>query len=205
MRYVLFVCIHNAGRSQMAQAFWRRYAPADVRAESAGQAPAEALWPEVVEVMREVGIDISSERPKRLDLEMQLHADWAITLGCGGACPYVPARVEDWEVPDPRGASIEAVRRIRDDLERRVCDFIDIRLDAVRADRTAHEMRLARMLPDLDREFGDTHSAEEIRGCADAILGRYDDAPVRSMLQTIAFREVRECLRANRCAGVTAA
>jgi hypothetical protein len=86
-----------------------------------------------------------------------------------------------------------------------VRDFIDTRLDAVREDRTAHEMRLARMLPDLDREFGDTHPPEEICGCADAILGRYDDAPVRSMVQAIAFREVRECLRANRCASVMAA
>ena len=75
----------------------------DVVAESAGQTPAAAPWPEVVEVMREVGIDISNERPKKLDLEMQLHADWAITLGCGGACPYVPTRVEDWEIPDPHG------------------------------------------------------------------------------------------------------
>ena len=157
MKYVLFVCTHNAGRSQMAQAFWRKYAPADVGAESAGQVPADAPWPEVVGAMREVGIDISDERPKRLDLEMQLRADWAITLGCGGGCPYVPARVEDWEIPDPRWASIEEVRRIRDDLERRVRDFIDTRLDAVREDRTAHEIRLARMLPDLDREFGDTH------------------------------------------------
>lgn len=85
MKYVLFVCTHNAGRSQIAQAFWNAYAPADVRAESAGQEPAATPWPEVVEVMREVGIDTSRERPKKLDLEMQLHADWAITLGCGGA------------------------------------------------------------------------------------------------------------------------
>ena len=105
MKYVLFVCTHNAGRSQMAQAFWRRNAPADVRAESAGQEPAAAPWPEVVEVMREVGIDIAHERPKKLDLEMQLHADWAITLGCGGSCPYVPTRVDDWDIPDPHGKS----------------------------------------------------------------------------------------------------
>ena len=140
MKYVLFACTHNAGRSQMAQSFWRSTHQLTFAPNRLGQTPAEAPWPEVVEAMREVGIDISSERPKRLDLEMQLHADWAITLGCGGACPYVPARVEDWEIPDPRGASLEAVRRIRDDLDRRVRDFIDTRLDAVRADRTAHEM-----------------------------------------------------------------
>ena len=77
MKYVLFVCTHNAGRSQIAQAFFERYAPADIRAESAGEEPAAAIWPNVVEAMRELGIDISHRRPKKLDLEMQLHADWA--------------------------------------------------------------------------------------------------------------------------------
>jgi len=75
MKYVLFVCTHNAGRSQIAQAFFERYAPDDVRAESAGQEPADAIWPNVVEAMREVGIDLSGKRPKKIDLEMQLHAD----------------------------------------------------------------------------------------------------------------------------------
>ena len=205
MKYILFVCTHNAGRSQMAQAFWKRYAPDDVRAESAGQKPAEAPWPEVVEAMREVGIDISKERPKKLDLEMQLHADWAITLGCGGACPYVPTRVDDWDVPDPHGRRMDEVRAIRDELEDRVLDFIDNRLNAVRENRTAHQVRLARMLPDLDREFGETHAADEIRACADAILAGYDDVPVRSMVQTIAYREARECLREDRCAAMTVA
>jgi arsenate reductase len=202
VKYILFVCTHNAGRSQMAQAFWRRHAPADVRAESAGQEPAKAPWPEVVEAMAEVGIDISHERPKKLDLEMQLHADWAITLGCGGACPYVPTRVDDWEIPDPHGQPMDVVREIRDDLERRIVDFIATRLDEIRSDRTAHQLRLVRMLPDLDREFGRTHPADEIRACADTLLGRYDSAPVRSMVQTIAYRETRECLRENRCADV---
>jgi len=205
VKYILFVCTHNAGRSQMAQAFWKRYAPDDVRAESAGQEPAEAPWPEVVEAMREVGIDISKERPKKLDLEMQLHADWAITLGCGGACPYVPTRVDDWDVPDPHGRRMDEVRAIRDELEDRVLDFIDNRLNAVRENRTAHQVRLARMLPDLDREFGETHAADEIRACADAILAGYDDVPVRSMVQAIAYREARECLREDRCAAMTVA
>jgi arsenate reductase (thioredoxin) len=200
MKYVLFVCTHNAGRSQMAQAFWRKHAPADVRAESAGQEPAKAPWPEVIEVMREVGIDIAHERPKKLDLEMQLHADWAITLGCGGSCPYVPTRVDDWDIPDPHGKSLAEVRDIRDELERRVLDFIAYRLDDLRHDRTAHQLRLVRMLPDLDREFGDTHPADEIRRCADSILEQYDDAPVRSLVATIAYRETRECLRDDRCA-----
>ncbi len=199
MKCVLFVCTHNAGRSQMAQAFWREHAPADVRAESAGQEPARAPWPEVVQAMAEVGIDISNERPKKLDLEMQLRADWAITLGCDGACPYVPARVDDWDIPDPHGRPIEIVREIRDGLEARIKFFIANRLDDIRRDRTAHRLRLARMLPDLDREFGADHRAEEIRACADAILERYDEAPVRSMVQTIAYREARECLRDDRC------
>jgi arsenate reductase (thioredoxin) len=80
MRYVLFVCTHNAGRSQMAQAFFERHGPPDVRAESAGQEPADRVWPEVVDAMAEVGIDLSARRPKKLTVEMQLHADWAITL-----------------------------------------------------------------------------------------------------------------------------
>jgi arsenate reductase (thioredoxin) len=199
MKHILFVCTHNAGRSQMAQAFWRRHAPEDVRAESAGQEPARSPWPEVIEAMAEVGIDISGERPKKLDLEMQLRADWAITLGCGGACPYVPTRVDDWDIPDPHGRSMDEVRAIRDGLELRVRDFVANRLDAVRRNRTAHQLRLVRMLPDLDREFGTTHPQDEIRACADAILARYEDVPVRSMVQTIAYREARECLREDRC------
>ena len=202
MKHILFVCTHNAGRSQMAQALWRRHAPADVRAESAGQEPAEAPWPEVVQVMREIGIDIANERPKKLDLEMQLHADWAITLGCGGSCPYVPTRVDDWDIPDPHGRSMDEVREIRDEIERRIVEFIDHRLEAVRRNRTAHELRLVRMLPDLDREFGGTHRGDEIRRCADAILAEYDDVPVRSMVQTIAHRETRLCLREDRCRGL---
>jgi len=181
VKHILFVCTHNAGRSQIAQAFWRVHAPADVRADSAGQEPARRPWPEVVQVMAEVGIDISRERPKKLDLELQLRADWAITLGCGGACPYVPTRVDDWDIPDPHGRPMDVVREIRDDIERRVEDFIATRLDDIRHDRTAHQLRLVRMLPDLDREFAAAHPAEEIRACADAILERYDDAPVRSM------------------------
>jgi arsenate reductase (thioredoxin) len=199
VKHILFVCTHNAGRSQIAQAFWRAHAPADVRAESAGQEPARAPWHEVVQVTAEVGIDISRERPKKLDLELQLHADWAITLGCGGACPYVPTRVDDWDIPDPHGRPIEIVREIRDDIERRVQEFVATRLDDIRQDCTAHQLRLVRMLPDLDREFADTHPSEEIRACADAILERYDEAPVRSMVQTIAYRETRECLREDRC------
>lgn len=131
MRHVLFVCTHNAGRSQMAQAFFERYAPPDVRAESAGQEPAEAVWPNVVEAMAEIGISLSCRRPKKLDLEMQLHADWAITLGCGGSCPYVPTIVEDWQIPDPAGLSLAETRPIRDLLEERVKELIETRLDDI--------------------------------------------------------------------------
>ncbi len=120
MTYVLFVCNHNAGRSQMAQAFFERYAPAGAETESAGTNPGDQVWPEVVAVMREVGIDIADRKPKKLTVEMQQHADLAVTMGCGDACPYVPTTVEDWELPDPAGRPIEEVRRVRDTIEQRV-------------------------------------------------------------------------------------
>jgi arsenate reductase len=199
MKYILFVCNHNAGRSQMAQAFFERWAPPDVRAESAGGEPAARIWPEVVEAMAEVGIDLSGRRPERLTVEMQLHADWAITLACGAACPYVPTTVEDWDVPDPAGRPLEEVRAIRDEVERRVRDLIATRLDAIRSDRTAHAIRLTRLLPELVAEFDGRRSDEEIRACADAILTEYDEVPVRSFVMTIAHRRVRECLRREHC------
>jgi arsenate reductase len=146
MRYVLFVCTHNAGRSQMAQAFFERLAPIDLRAESAGQEPSDVIWPNVVEAMREVGIDISDRKPKKIDREMQLHADKAITLNCQESCPYVVGGVEDWEVDDPAGKPIEQVREIR-------------------ADRSGHQRRLAQLLPSLADEFEATKSPEEIRAC----------------------------------------
>jgi protein-tyrosine-phosphatase len=202
MKYVLFVCTHNAGRSQMAQALFERHAPADIRAESAGSEPARHVWPEVVEAMREVGIDLRRRRPQKLTVEMQLHADWAITLACGATCPYVPTTVEDWDVPDPAGRPLEEVRSIRDEIEVRVRDLIEHRLDAVRADRTAHQLRLARLLPPLVEEFEGVRSSEEIRSCADAILDGYGEAPVRSFVMSIAHRRTRECLRAEHCHAV---
>jgi arsenate reductase (thioredoxin) len=204
MRYVLFVCTHNAGRSQMAQAFFERYAPEDIRAESAGQSPADAIWPNVVEAMREVGIEIADRRPKRLDLETQLHADLAITLNCEGQCPYVAAPVEDWEVDDPAGQSLEAVRVIRDEIEERVREFVETRLDDVRHDRTAHNKRLQKLLRPLAEEFGETHSPEVIRACADRMLSQYDEAPVRSFVLNVAHRETRDCLREGRCVELVA-
>ena len=87
MKYVLFVCTHNAGRSQMAQAFFERHAPDDVRAESAGSAPAAEVWPAVIEAMNEVGIDLRGHRPRKLMVEMQLHADWAVTMDAATSAP----------------------------------------------------------------------------------------------------------------------
>ena len=199
MRYVLFVCTHNAGRSQIAQAFFERHASPDLRAESAGQAPAEAIWPEVVAAMSEVGIDISARKPKKIDLETQLHADMAITLNCQDTCPYVPGLVEDWDVVDPAGKTIGEVRVIRDDIERRVIDLVKNRSDEIRADRSSHARRLTQLLPSLADEFDGLRTPEEIRACADAILAEYDDVPVRSFVQTLAHRRTRECLRAERC------
>jgi arsenate reductase len=129
-RHVLFVCNHNAGRSQMAQAFFQRYGPPDVCAESAGTEPAREIWPPVVEVMREVGIDLSARTPKRLTVEMQQRADWAVTMGCGDACPYVPSIVEEWAIPDPAGRSLEEVRAIRDQVRRQVRELIAVHIDA---------------------------------------------------------------------------
>jgi arsenate reductase len=199
MKYVLFVCSQNAGRSQMAQAFFERQAPADIRAESAGDQPAERVHPEVVEAMAEAGFDLSDRRPKRLLLEMQLHADWAVTLACGASCPYVPAVVEDWDIADPAGRPLEEVREIRDEIERRVIDLIETRADDIRSDRTAHARRLERLLPGLVEEFEGARTPEEIRACADAILGEYDEVPIRSFMMTLAHRRTCECLRAPEC------
>jgi arsenate reductase len=200
MRYVLFVCTQNAGRSQMAQALFERHAPAGVRAESAGQEPRrEGIWPNVVEAMREVGVDLSGRRPRKLTVEMQLHADWAITLACGASCPYVPTTVEDWDIPDPAGLPIEEIRPIRDAIDARVKDLVEYRIEAIRSDRTAHQVRLQRLLPRLAEEFAGLRSDGEIRACADAILAEYQDVPVRSFVMSIAHRRTRECLRKERC------
>jgi arsenate reductase len=198
-RDVLFVCAHNAGRSQIAQAFFERDAPKDFRAESAGTDPAAAIWPHVLEAMREVGLDLAGRKPKKLTLEMQLRADWAITMGCGDACPYVPAMVEAWDIPDPAGRPIEDVRAIRDGIEAHVRELLSERLEAIRNDRTAHELRLARLLPMLVREFADSKPAHEIRACADVVLASFDGARVRTHVLTLAHRQTRECLRRDIC------
>jgi len=195
MKYVLFVCNHNAGRSQMAQAFFERHSPADVRAESAGTTPGAGVWPEVVKAMSEAGFDLSGRRPKKLTLEMQLHADWAVTMGCGDACPYVPTTVEDWDLPDPAGRPLHEVRAIRDEIERRVRVLVEDRLEEIRSDRTAHQFRLGRLLPMLQTDFGATHSDEQIRAAADEVLRAYEDVPVRSFVMTLALRRASSLLR----------
>jgi protein-tyrosine-phosphatase len=128
-RYVLFVCNHNAGRSQMAQAFFERDGPEDVRAESAGTEPAPEIWPSVVEVMREVGLDLSGRTPKKLTVEMQQRAGWAVTMGCGDACPYVPSTVVDWNLPDPAGKPLDEVRKVRDQIQEQVRELIATHID----------------------------------------------------------------------------
>jgi hypothetical protein len=154
--------------------------------------------------MAEVGIDLSGRRPQELSLEMQLHADWAVTMGCGDACPYVPTMVEAWDVPDPAGLPLSGVRAIRDGIEGQVRELIDHRMDAIYADRTAHQMRLTNMLPRLAAEFAGRRTDEEIRACADAILDRYDDVPVRSYIATLVARQARECLQGETCEALTA-
>ena len=118
---VLFVCVHNAGRSQMAAGLLERKGEGQVRVISAGSEPADQLNPAVVEAMDEVGIDISAERPKKLEDGMVRESDVVITMGCGDACPIYPGkRYEDWDLEDPSGKDLETVRGIRDRISERV-------------------------------------------------------------------------------------
>ncbi|MEU0836484.1 arsenate reductase ArsC [Streptomyces sp. NPDC005969] len=118
---VLFVCVHNAGRSQMAAAFLTHLGGDRVQVRSAGSAPADTVNPAVVEAMREVGIDISAETPKVLATEAVQSSDVVITMGCGDACPYFSGkRYLDWQLEDPAGQGVAAVRPIRDEIERRI-------------------------------------------------------------------------------------
>jgi len=118
---VLFVCVHNAGRSQMAAGLLQREAGDRIRVISAGSEPADQLNDAVVEAMKEVGIDISAERPKRLEDGMVRESDVVITMGCGDACPIYPGkRYEDWELEDPAGKNLDTVRGIRDEIAKRI-------------------------------------------------------------------------------------
>ncbi len=126
MTTVIFACVHNAGRSQMAAALFNRHADqSKARALSAGTAPGERVHPEVVEVMRDEGIDLAAVQPQRLTDELAAQAQWLVTMGCGDQCPVVPgARRDDWPLEDPKGKPRERVREIRDDIEARVRSFI---------------------------------------------------------------------------------
>ena len=127
MSTVIFACVHNAGRSQMAAAFFNALADATrARAVSAGTEPADRVHPEVVAVMRESGFDLTAAQPRRLTPELAASAAVLVTMGCGEQCPVVPGlRRDDWNLQDPKGQPIEAVRAIRDDIRRRVGELVD--------------------------------------------------------------------------------
>lgn len=121
MARVLFVCLHNAGRSQMSATFLERATEGRHEALSAGTTPAERVHPEVVEVMRELDFDLSHRTPQRLTRELAEQADLVVTMGCGDECPYIPGkRYLDWDLPDPKGRPMEEVRAVRDEIRTRV-------------------------------------------------------------------------------------
>jgi arsenate reductase len=131
MATALFVCLHNAGRSQMSQALFERAAGGRHAALSAGTTPGDRVHPEVVEVMRELGIDLAGRTPKLLTQELAEQADVIVTMGCGDECPYIPGkRYLDWDLEDPKGKSLDEVRRTRDEIARRVEQLV-AELDAV--------------------------------------------------------------------------
>jgi arsenate reductase len=131
MARVLFVCLHNAGRSQMSEALFLRAAAGGHEARSGGTTPGERVHPEVVEAMAELGIDLSGRVPHELSREDAEWADVVVTMGCGDECPYIPGkRYIDWDLPDPKGRPLEEVRRTRDEIDRRVTALI-AELDAV--------------------------------------------------------------------------
>ncbi|WP_114205874.1 arsenate reductase ArsC [Acidisarcina polymorpha] len=127
MKTFIFACIHNAGRSQMSAAFFNKLADFRLaRAVSAGTQPAEKVHPIVVDVMREVGIDLAQTKPQKLTQELAQGADALVTMGCGDECPYVPGlRRLDWPLPDPKGLPIEEVRSIRDEVRLRVSHLVE--------------------------------------------------------------------------------
>jgi arsenate reductase (thioredoxin) len=123
---ILFVCVHNAGRSQMAAALAERIGGGRIHVRSAGTDPAEHINPAVVDAMAEVGLDLSRRQPTRLEDAVVREADVVVTMGCGDACPVYPGkRYEDWELTDPSGKTVEEVREIRDEIETRVRNLID--------------------------------------------------------------------------------
>ena len=125
MARVLFVCLHNAGRSQMSETLFERAGGARHEAASAGTTPGERVHPEVVKVMRELGMDLAGRKPQLLTRELVRWADVVVTMGCGDACPYIPGkRYIDWDLEDPKGRPIDDVRATRDEIERRVVELV---------------------------------------------------------------------------------
>jgi arsenate reductase len=125
MARVLFVCLHNAGRSQMSEALFTRAAAGHHEARSAGTEPGERVHPEVVEAMNEIGIFVADRTPRKLSSADAEWADVVVTMGCGDECPFVPGvRYLDWELEDPKGRPLEEVRRTREEIERRVVELI---------------------------------------------------------------------------------
>jgi protein-tyrosine-phosphatase len=125
MATVLFVCLHNAGRSQMSQALFERAAGDRHTAISAGTTPAEHVHPQVVEVMRELDIDLADRKPQLLTRELAEQADVVVTMGCGDACPYIPGKqYVDWDLPDPKGRPLAEVRATREEISRRVAALL---------------------------------------------------------------------------------
>ncbi len=125
MAHVLFVCLHNAGRSQMSQALFERAANGTHTAASAGTTPGDRVHPEVVQVMRELGIDLADRKPQLLTRELAQQADIVITLGCGDQCPFIPGkRYIDWDLQDPKGRPIDEVRATRDEIQRRITELL---------------------------------------------------------------------------------
>ncbi len=125
MKTVLFICVHNSGRSQMAEAFFNQMAQGRARAISAGSQPADSVNPTVVKAMREAGIDISRNKPKLLTLEMMEGIDKAITMGCENSCPLTTVPTEDWGLEDPKDKPIEQVRKIRDEIKDKVNRLVE--------------------------------------------------------------------------------
>jgi protein-tyrosine-phosphatase len=123
--HVLFVCLHNAGRSQMSEALFARGAGGRHQAASAGTTPAEHVHPEVIQAMRELDLDLSGRTPQRLTTELAEWADVVVTMGCGDECPYIPGRrYVDWDLPDPKGRPLAEVRATRDEIRRRVDELV---------------------------------------------------------------------------------
>ncbi|HVT37175.1 MAG TPA: arsenate reductase ArsC [Nevskiaceae bacterium] len=127
MKKIIFACVHNAGRSQMSAAFFNALVdPAHAHAVSAGTQPAARVHPQVLQAMRDAGIDLAGARPQKLTAELAQDAHLLITMGCGDECPYVPGlRREDWPLPDPKGQSADRVLQIRDDIRQRVIELLE--------------------------------------------------------------------------------